>query len=144
MSPCSQHAQTILTLPPELIEKILIICAADSHPSSIAKLAYTCTHFHRLIYQSDDIHLWREVFLATFDDPRLISHTWNRALVTRSSAGERVGEVELPLHWMTEFVRRLDAKRTLNLWGRNFALDYPAGGSKDVRRLSYGAFPFVT
>ena len=61
---------SIIALPAELIEHILILTALSGFPTAIAALARTCSAFAALIYHSPDHHLWREVFLATFDDPR--------------------------------------------------------------------------
>lgn len=56
-------------LPDELLEQILVWLSADE-PSAIAAFAQAC-HAHRsLVYHSKDHHLWREIFLAIFDDPR--------------------------------------------------------------------------
>ncbi|KAH9840524.1 uncharacterized protein C8Q71DRAFT_721069 [Rhodofomes roseus] len=63
--PASVHA-----LPPELTEHVLILTARAGFPTAIAALAQTCRALTALVYHSPDHHLWREVFLATFDDPR--------------------------------------------------------------------------
>lgn len=60
----------ITSLPSELVEDVLVSCAANRHPVSIAALAQTCRQFRTLIYDTADSHLWRSLFLTTFDDPR--------------------------------------------------------------------------
>jgi len=63
--PASIHA-----LPAELTEHILILTVAGGFPTAIAALAQTCRALHALVYRAPDQHLWREVFLTMFDDPR--------------------------------------------------------------------------
>ncbi|KIY65817.1 hypothetical protein CYLTODRAFT_424008 [Cylindrobasidium torrendii FP15055 ss-10] len=64
-------AQTspFVLLPVELIEAIAVYSALPDTPYSLAALAQTCTLLRGLLYQTTDTHLWREVFLATFDSP---------------------------------------------------------------------------
>ena len=61
---------SILTLPPEIIEQVLISTAAAGFPHAIAAFAQTSKSNHALVSDTKDQHLWREVFLTTFDDPR--------------------------------------------------------------------------
>ncbi|KAI0739862.1 hypothetical protein C8Q80DRAFT_1274893 [Daedaleopsis nitida] len=61
---------SILELPPELLEHILVSVAAAGFPHAIAAFAQTNKANRALVYNTTDNHLWREVFLATFDDPR--------------------------------------------------------------------------
>jgi len=63
-------ASIITHLPAELIEAVLILSAASDNPRSIAALSQTSRFFYDLIYRCPDQHLWREIFLTTFDDPR--------------------------------------------------------------------------
>ncbi|KAG0694712.1 hypothetical protein DFH29DRAFT_985185 [Suillus ampliporus] len=63
-------ASTITDLPAELIEAVLIVSATSGNPNSIAALSQTSKFFYHLIYRCPDQHLWREIFLTTFDDPR--------------------------------------------------------------------------
>ncbi|TBU44823.1 hypothetical protein BD309DRAFT_891729 [Dichomitus squalens] len=58
------------SLPAELIESVLISAAAGGFPQAIAAFAQTCKAHHALVYNANDNHLWREIFLTTFDDPR--------------------------------------------------------------------------
>ncbi|KAI0689154.1 hypothetical protein C8T65DRAFT_746314 [Cerioporus squamosus] len=63
---------SILTLPEETIETILTWCAATDDACAIASLAQTCRQLRSVVYDAEDRHLWRLVFLAAFDDPRKI------------------------------------------------------------------------
>ncbi|TFK71174.1 hypothetical protein BDN72DRAFT_877343 [Pluteus cervinus] len=82
----------IYGLPPELIEQALIISAALGVPSSIAHFSQTNRYFYSLIYRREDAHLWREAFLAMFDDPRglgrvlgveIVSYDWKSLFINR-------------------------------------------------------------
>ena len=57
-------------LPPELIEEIIIICTLLGDVRAPSALAQTCRAFRTLIYHQVHKHLWREMFLILFDDPR--------------------------------------------------------------------------
>ena len=61
---------SILTLPAEVVEHILIFAAAGGFPQAIAAFAQTCKANYSIVYDSPDQHLWREIYLTTFDDPR--------------------------------------------------------------------------
>ncbi|OCH84484.1 hypothetical protein OBBRIDRAFT_821884 [Obba rivulosa] len=61
---------SILSLPLDITENILVFAAAGGHPTSIAAFAQTCRHYRNLVYRPIDYRLWREIFLSTFDDPR--------------------------------------------------------------------------
>ncbi|TFK81218.1 hypothetical protein K466DRAFT_591391 [Polyporus arcularius HHB13444] len=61
---------SFLLLPSEVIEHILISAAAGGFPEAIAAFAQTCKANYSLVYDSPDQHLWREIYLTTFDDPR--------------------------------------------------------------------------
>lgn len=57
----------IHTLPPELIETILVLL----DPTEVASFSQTCREFNLLIYNSPDQSLWRALYLAQpLDDPR--------------------------------------------------------------------------
>ena len=62
----------LLSLPGELLESILLYCNIDGHPSLIAALAQVCRQLRLLVYDAPDRHLWRALFLISFDDPRLL------------------------------------------------------------------------
>ncbi|EIN13464.1 hypothetical protein PUNSTDRAFT_123480 [Punctularia strigosozonata HHB-11173 SS5] len=55
-----------LPIPPELTEHTLAFLA----PQSVAAFAQTCRAAHALVYAAGDQFLWRQLFLARFDDPR--------------------------------------------------------------------------
>ena len=40
------------------------------HPMDVARFSQTCRLAHTLVYSPADQHLWRQLFLASFDDPR--------------------------------------------------------------------------
>ena len=115
MSGVPQLAQTapasVLALPAELIEHILILTALSGYPTAIAAFAGTCRAFAALVYHSPDHHLWREVFLATFDDPRRLpaspsdpfdwgvqyrARVWAAALFKRGSASPASSRASFP------------------------------------------------
>jgi hypothetical protein len=58
-------------LPTELIERILLSCASAGDPGSISALAQTDRRLRGMVYAPADQHLWRAIYLATFDDPRM-------------------------------------------------------------------------
>ncbi|KAH7917433.1 hypothetical protein BV22DRAFT_937050 [Leucogyrophana mollusca] len=60
----------ILTLPSEPIEGVIVTFASLGWVDCIVALSQTNRAFYNLIYKSPDHHLWREIFLTTFDDPR--------------------------------------------------------------------------
>lgn len=82
----------MLTLPPELLEEILVNIAESDKPTSIAALAQCCRALRRLVYDPVDRFLWRRIFLTTFDDPRVAlpgkfeSFDWGRAYRSRIHA----------------------------------------------------------
>ena len=61
---------SLLSLPSELIEEIIIISTLLGDVRAPSTLAQTCRAFRTLIYQQVHNHLWREMFLVLFDDPR--------------------------------------------------------------------------
>lgn len=60
----------IFTLPSELLQQIIIASAAGSPPSTVAAITQTCKLLYSLVYNPTDHHLWREIFITFFDDPR--------------------------------------------------------------------------
>ncbi|KAI0822108.1 hypothetical protein BC628DRAFT_1390972 [Trametes gibbosa] len=58
------------SIPTEVVELILIFAAAAHSPETVARFSQTCRAHRELVYGASDSHLWREIFLATFDDPR--------------------------------------------------------------------------
>lgn len=61
---------SLRSLPPELIEEIIIISTLLGDVRAPSRLAQTCRAFRTLIYHQVHKHLWREMFLILFDDPR--------------------------------------------------------------------------
>ena len=66
--PHFQHS--LSSLPPELIEEIIIISTLLGDARAPSTLAQTCRLFRALVYHQLHKHLWREMFLILFDDPR--------------------------------------------------------------------------
>jgi hypothetical protein len=66
----SHFRSSLRLLPPELIEEIIIICTLLGDVRAPSALAQTCRAFRTLIYHQVHKHLWREMFLILFDDPR--------------------------------------------------------------------------
>ncbi|KAI0067418.1 hypothetical protein BV25DRAFT_1912053 [Artomyces pyxidatus] len=60
----------IRSLPPEVVEEILILATALGFPTTVSTLAQASRSFHHLVYHQFHKHLWREMFLNLFDDPR--------------------------------------------------------------------------
>ena len=58
------------SLPPEVIEYILITAVAAGDAESVAAVAATCKYLFEIVYDTLDSHLWRSLFCTTFDDPR--------------------------------------------------------------------------
>lgn len=83
----------IHSLPPELIERTLIFTVATNSPSSIANFSETCHQFYDLVHHPTDTHLWRQVFLVMFDDPR--------------EAGRVLGKKVEGYDWKGEFMKRM-------------------------------------
>ncbi|KAG1782130.1 hypothetical protein EV702DRAFT_508189 [Suillus placidus] len=95
-------ASAIADLPAELIETVLIVSAASGNPDSIAALSQTNRFFYELIYCCSDQHLWREIFLTTFDDPR-------PALNHLSTISD--GHPNSEFNWTQEYIDRVSAAR---------------------------------
>jgi len=86
----------LLTTPVEIIEYILTLLAADEEPHAIAALAATCRLLYDMVYRSLDSHLWREIFLTTFDDPRPARRlTYRRAYTMPFGHMERTDDIHL-------------------------------------------------
>lgn len=62
------------SLPTEVIETIILCTTSEGLPSVIGTLSLTCRTLHALIYEATDHHLWRAIFLSTFDDPRRLKY----------------------------------------------------------------------
>ncbi|KAH9896003.1 hypothetical protein C8Q73DRAFT_690466 [Cubamyces lactineus] len=76
-----------LTLPTEVVELVLISAAAAGHPETIAAFSQTCRAYRDLVYGPSDHHLWREIFLTEFDDPRVLGGGpgWSEAEAHKAS-----------------------------------------------------------
>ncbi|KAG6830727.1 hypothetical protein H0H92_015006 [Tricholoma furcatifolium] len=108
MYPASQPAEAkIFSLPSEIVEEALVVAAAKGFPSAIATFGCSCHHFYRLVFQTADHHLWREVFLTTFDDPRPVL----RLLGNMSPTGPGERDIDIVYDWAAEFKSRMDAAR---------------------------------
>ena len=75
----TSHPQKLIktsfsSLPTEVIENIILCTAEEGFPHAIGALSQTCRAFHTLIYKAGDHHLWRAIFLSTFDDPRKLRY----------------------------------------------------------------------
>ncbi|KAJ7356950.1 hypothetical protein DFH08DRAFT_771226 [Mycena albidolilacea] len=55
---------TLLQLPPEILEQILVE-TVESCPNAVAAVAACCRALHELVHS-----IWRDLYLALFDDPR--------------------------------------------------------------------------
>jgi hypothetical protein len=66
----SQFRVSLSSLPSELIEEIIIISTLLGDTRAPSTLAQTCRLFRSLVYYQQHSHLWREMFLILFDDPR--------------------------------------------------------------------------
>ncbi|OCH92726.1 hypothetical protein OBBRIDRAFT_833245 [Obba rivulosa] len=87
-------ASPFVTLPREVIERVLIAC---HDPRDIAHFAQTCRAARELVYNAHDQFLWRELFLAQpFDDLR-------KALPTKRS---QIADY----NWAHELQRRVAAE----------------------------------
>ena len=97
-------SHSILTLPAELVESILISSAAGGFPQAIAAFSQTCKAHHTLVYHSTDNHLWREIFLTTFDDPRASGGGpgWGQCMSSHLHS-----QSEEAFDWGEEFRRRV-------------------------------------
>ncbi|KAI0739991.1 hypothetical protein C8Q80DRAFT_1357624 [Daedaleopsis nitida] len=86
----------LLDIPAEVVETILTFCAAAGHPCSVAAVAQTCKRLRSLIYEAPDRYLWRNLFLAVFDDPRIVSDSsstdfdWHEQFTDRVWAGSYI------------------------------------------------------
>lgn len=79
-----------LSLPTELIHHVLCFCT----PHTVVAFSQTCRLAFTLIYDTEDQHLWREVFLSVpFDD-------------LKDSPDY---DADVPIDWKTELQRRIRA-----------------------------------
>ncbi|KAJ6604258.1 hypothetical protein DFH09DRAFT_1122123 [Mycena vulgaris] len=92
MSP-SPSTSTLLSIPVEIVEHILLFC----HPCDVIRFASTGRFGEHLVHRSADQYFWRQLFLVLFDDPR---HAVNPRRADPSS-----------YDWKGELVRRMKAER---------------------------------
>ncbi|TFY50383.1 hypothetical protein EVG20_g11551, partial [Dentipellis fragilis] len=105
----------ISALPQELLEEILIIASALGFPTTASVFAQTCRASHKLVYQPFHSHLWREMFLEVFDDPRPSQaiNSFGCAQPSRSRSASPSGKGKGPAlpkdeyPWKTEYQSRI-------------------------------------
>ncbi|KIJ67423.1 hypothetical protein HYDPIDRAFT_25879 [Hydnomerulius pinastri MD-312] len=108
---------SLLALPPELIESIII---SSRSPHTLSSLSQTSRALHTLIYASPDSHLWRELFLTTWDDPRpALAHT---ALIHPDDA---------QWDWGKEYRARVNAEMCATAWRRGVCVADDATSGED-------------
>lgn len=109
------NVSPIFTLPPELLEQVIILLSQDSTSGShsISALSKTSKHFYYVIYHPaaprTDHHLWREIFLKSFDDAR--SALNRHSQVFHSGDEEETEEEEFD--WEEEYKARILSSRVL-------------------------------
>ncbi|KAI0932670.1 hypothetical protein AcW1_000275 [Taiwanofungus camphoratus] len=86
---------SLISLPPELTERILIF----AHPRDVSRFTQTCRSAYSLVYGSNDLYLWREMFLSyPFDDLR------------KALPPFRAHRNAIECDWQNELQRRVDAE----------------------------------
>ncbi|KIY47226.1 hypothetical protein FISHEDRAFT_73057 [Fistulina hepatica ATCC 64428] len=114
LSSLPPSSPTFLSLPEEILEEVIVSISQGGSASSISVISQVCRSLRQFVYLSPDGHLWRRVFLATFDDPRV-------APILRDSFCEDGGPSSihhlahflstyphLPVfQWRTEYQRRI-------------------------------------
>jgi hypothetical protein len=127
---------SLLILPIELVEEILILCAASRAYRAIAAMSQTCQQFYLLVYKTPDSHLWREIFLTTFDDPMKVSRILASICVKAAACPSLQEQVD----WQKEFIDRMAARK---YFSQSSALvsdvverDHPVSVIRSYRSLS--------
>ncbi|KAG6884608.1 hypothetical protein C0993_009625 [Termitomyces sp. T159_Od127] len=115
ISSLSHSVPKIFALSAELVEETLVIAAARGFPSAIAAFGSSCQRFHHLVYRSTDHHLWREIFLTTFDDPRSVL----KLLRNTTPIGPGEGGDDIMFDWAGEFQRRVKAERLIRKFNKH-------------------------
>ncbi|KAH8113503.1 hypothetical protein DFH11DRAFT_304122 [Phellopilus nigrolimitatus] len=80
-------------IPLEIVELIL----SYAEPIAVACFSRTCRLYYTLIYESEDQHLWRSLFLSEeelFDDPRKCQNSLGEPLVLDESEYDWRGELQ--------------------------------------------------
>lgn len=104
------QASTFMRLPQELLEQTIISCAQGQFPKTIASLAQTGQFFTNLIYRTPDNHLWREIFLAMFDDPRpVLAAQYEATPEGPPFHSALLPSGTVPFEWQLEFQSRIHA-----------------------------------
>ncbi|KAH9961869.1 hypothetical protein BJV74DRAFT_954519 [Russula compacta] len=113
---------SLLSLPPELIEEIIIITTLLGDICAAAALAQTCRSFRTLVYHQLHKHLWREMFLVVFDDPRPARdvRTCGRATWPRLDPNNKEKAKCKNLHAVHDFPWEDEYK--LRIWSESFIL----------------------
>lgn len=117
-SSASMTATTLFDLPPELVEHALI---QTETPIEVAKFALTCRRAHAIVYGAPDQHLWRNLYLGTFDDPReskvkapyASSSSDSKPCLSKRSSEE--------IDWKRQLQRRIHASRIVGSAESTFA-----------------------
>jgi hypothetical protein len=134
------HARlSLLSFPPELIEEIIIISTLLGDTRVAATLSQTCRPFRALVYYQFHKHLWREMCLVMFDDPRpardLRTHgrapPWNQLDLNSKGKGKFKNCHDFP--WEDEY--------KLRIWTEAFILRRtrpPQSGSPSSSDASHG------
>ncbi|KAM5532007.1 hypothetical protein V8D89_014341 [Ganoderma adspersum] len=119
----------LLSLPAELLESILIFCSAEGHPSSVGALAHVCRQLRTLVYDAPDHHLWRTLFLTSFDDPRLLASDVNEDIDWQHAFTERI--------WASNFLSRTAQPLPVSFKKRALrsttSMMYPVNGLPDAQ-----------
>ncbi|KAG7085864.1 hypothetical protein E1B28_003397 [Marasmius oreades] len=100
---------SITSLPVELLEYILVTCGCLGEPSSIANLSRTCRFFRDTVYHTSDSHLWREIYLSTFDDPRPVLRTIRQL---------EDSDDDITFDWKKAYQDRIHARRLFRRKGK--------------------------
>lgn len=90
MMPSYNQPQTaaIASLLPTEVLDIILVWLSQTSPEGIAALAQTCRILRTHIYRPPDQHLWREIFLVKYDDPRECSRFMKEPILTVDWARE--------------------------------------------------------
>lgn len=113
---------SLLSLPSELIEEIIIITTLLGDICASATLAQTCRFFRTLVYRQLHNHLWREMFLVVFDDPRPARdvRTCGRATWPQLDPNNKQKGKSKNLHAAYDFPWEDEYK--LRIWSESFIL----------------------
>ena len=108
----SQSRVSLHSLPPELVEEVLIISTLLNDTYAAANLAQTCRHFRALVYHQFHKYLWREMFLVVFDNPcpahKVRTHgRAPRFSLDPSSKGKGKSNTVDDYPWEDEYKRRI-------------------------------------